>query len=560
MNYSIFIFLLFVGSSFDLSVDEKYPERKIAQETIDVLMASRRFFPKVVVYLDNIDDFPSQNFIRWAVALILKNPELLDKYSYKKFITDVDNSLRHRIIQKLHFVSNISEDIDFEWYDETKVSNYTGMRLLISGFVFKFGFNGIHVTDNINSAIIFGPPDKISDRYRTIMHEYLHAFFGGTHNSNGRVVSPTPYDPLDSQHSIIMYKDITPFSAPGSLSPHNLTYLGELDWSLIQNLTRVKNPYGKLLKIYVKGTHGIRGSPGPISWFSTVIVGPSSHKRDFFAEWIENLKILSDLYEHEGIVRYTLGLILFALPEEQKLWHKLWDWDTSTISLVPGRFLFRYRSDYLRGPSFNPHEEDSPLKVIVRRIPYVDIHLYGNDRTLELHHVNKAFIKIGPEINGIIRGFNIKTDIISLVNSSRIIPRVMCKEFNNNIYLHFLSKGNKKNLSSTLYILNVGRSGCQKLFLCGGENGILGNCSSSKKRTISTSVKIYISMVLPCLFYIAFLECFGICLRYCLCFLWPCRPICAFPLAFFYLIGRYIKRNIVNERYTAGDLEDSQEI
>jgi hypothetical protein len=300
-----------------------------------------------------------------------------------------------------------------------------------------------------------------------ILHEMLHLFFNLKHVSGGNPYKPVYlYDLYDIVHkeinvedSMIVYDGRSSFITPGTLDKKdNRLWLGQYDWSIAQVKGISNRKFSNVDEdkiIYIDGTNVVRGSPGPEFWFDEILIhkpkvmgSPNIFDRikGMYFVYVENYHIFNRI-RSKSTDRFKY-YFPFINSEYCNLWYDLWDLDRVFISWIPGNTLFKYRSDKLKGPSFNPVGPDEPLYLRIENIPFVDIEVYGSNKTIELINISNAYIKFGKETQLILIGYDPKYHTLIFPNNSH--SNIICETKNKSTFL------DKNNINTTnMYVLTL---------------------------------------------------------------------------------------------------------
>jgi hypothetical protein len=523
MKSKLIIILLFIliGVSYSDSVEDRWPSRLDAIQVMKVLSPGYMTpYRNYRVYIDDPYKYPSKS-VMINIARYFLPSDMSDDDIYSK-VQLVETKIKDQMVSYLMYMNKTIDGFNVS-FDQDRAYN-----IFISSIDYDSNYRGYIVWGGINAGIIFKDGYQSEQREWVVLHEMMHGFFDEIHDNDGVPVRPTDIGPLTTENSIVIYDESSTFKAPGSTDDdYDLLYLGEFDWSIAQTKSNLTNPVGKLIEFDVDGKAGRRGSPGPMKWFSKITVGPSSGSLpDFITTWHSNFLLLNSLTDDD-----LLGFFPFWNSDTRRVWYDMWNFDEATISLYPGKTLFRYRSDYMSGPSFDPMNEDTPIYIYVKHIKYVDVKLYGKDRTLDLFDVNTARIEVGPELIGVIKGFDDSDDFIRFPDDSRIIPQYTCSQNqDNDTVISWKSYDMNRNLlSSTVTIVGVNHCG---ITVCGGTDDEFGSCPSLPTKSTLTDATALCTMILPII--TIGLICFAPC---CFCILLGIFVLCiGFLLASFIAI------------------------
>lgn len=426
LNVFVIIILTFVNVYCNRPphIDDPYLEK------VNTIYYHHRWFALKV--MDVLLDFPLnkhyQNFE--TCNILIKDPisklerwqlNLLYHYKLKRDIPeDISTeliTLEGDVLTQVEMYLNFFEI--YSGIDVRKFSNKTSdlcVFLIDKKYKSSRGFNfDIRIIDKENKTIlnyfVFRNNNFQEQRPWIAMHEMMHGLLKMRHDKNGNPVkniSKIGIDGLKTElttsDSMMLYDGRSSFDSPGSILNDGTLYMGQYDWSILQLKAYPRNYIdprfqGKSI-INIDGLGVRRGSPGPEEWFDEIIITGTKDR--------SNIDINSYVFRKALTANWNYGFefpFMWSDERNKQLWYDLWDVERVFVKWVPGDTLFKYRSDYLRGPSFHPMKFDSKLKLTIQNVDYANIQVYGSNKTIYLDRVQKAHIILGTSLDIVIRGY-----------------------------------------------------------------------------------------------------------------------------------------------------------
>lgn len=504
--FALISLLCLIGLSVASDPTEIFVEREPAIQTmIGLTVGYNSSLPQYRIYLDDPFDYPDHSYLTKLVQEFI--PESLSYEQLLAKVKPLESKLKDQILDYLNYFSQTVPTFNFS-FTENRTQN-----LVVFTIDHDIEPRGYTNWGGINNAIVFRRDYEKEMRKWLVLHEMMHGFLDLIHDVNGEPISQLPINNLRTENSLVLYADSSTWLGPGSRKDDlGLLYLGEFDWSIIQERSPVINPTGNLIELELDGLGGRRGSPGPMEWFSKIVVGREhSGLPDFITTWHEIFVIIGDLTDV-----WWIGFVPYWNSDTKQTWEDLWNFDEATVSIYPGHTLIKYRSDHMSGPSFDPNKVDSPLWVEVKHVKYADCKLYGLNRSLELTDIDKARIEVGPELIGTIYGFDADDDYLVFPNNSRFLTNLTCVvtvEGDRAIITWRSVSLTGKIFPSWLEINGV--DSCD-IRACGGPNNIYGDCPSFPGRSWYIKGTTITTMYMPVIAIGAIL--FGLIICICICF------------------------------------------
>lgn len=402
-KYNFYLLILII---FGVLGNNNKLDREDAINTINVLnYKSMDMFGTYIIFLDNFNNYPNQNFI-FQTATSKTNKDIENPLEY---LVPQDVNMQNRIRIYLDKIENSFKNVKFFYATVDNLSNITksagpnAIYLMFSKILLPIDISGYARISGRYTSITYSSDLSFQSKPWITIHEIMHIILLMTHNKDGEPLTHVPIESMNTEDTVMMYKDGGSWKSPGTINNDSpFLWLGNLDWSLANNCSKGIKEFSphNITEIKLTGSNTIRGSPGPQKWYKKIIVG-SDRNWGFFSTWYDSLKILWKSYSNILIISNPI-----QNPILVDLWLDSWDVTKAWVDMRPGRESIHYRTDRMKGPSFNMCENDTKLDIVIKDVSSAQIIPGGSQKEYFIDNVNDVYIIIGNNSRSIINGCN----------------------------------------------------------------------------------------------------------------------------------------------------------